>query len=1135
MKKILLAAGLIICSVFARAQNGLENITVEKYYVSNAADAAGAAGMGSALPVGSVTYRIYADMLPGYKFQAAYGVTGHTLVLSTSTSFYTNTDRGDVTPTYSKTNARLNTVMLDSWLSVGAGCAGNFGILKSEDNVAAGGATVVNASGILANTDASAGIPLTTQDGLYAGAPEAVTFVGISNAELDFLSNSGTVGNMLSTSNGSWASLNGSTGPIAATNRVLIAQMTTDGIFHYELNIQIGTPSGGTENYVAASPVGTEITIPSLTGTLGAPNALPSVSITSPASGSGFITGSVVAIAATAADADGTVSSVEFFVDGVSVGVDNTSPYTANYTSVAGTHSLTARATDNNGGQTTSAAVTINVANNPPPTVAVTSPAGGSSFITGTVVPVTATASDNGSVVSVEFFADGVSLGVDNTSPYTANYTAVAGNHNLTARATDDLGAQATSAAVAISVANNPAPIVSITSPSTGSSFIAGTVVSLAANASDNGSVASVEFFVDGVSVGIDNTAPYQASYTGVLGLHSITARATDNLGAQTTSSPVSLNIVSTILPYRISTTSASCSGPIMCIPVDAIGTVSNVIGFDAVMLYDKTRVTPTGLITVGSSLINPAYVDVANSIDTANGSITISLYFNGSAPANANFSGTGNVFCVEFARTSGFSANDTATFSLPFIQESYFTGVLTQLADPGKYISFADTSFKAGLRFWLDNSPLRYDQLNPTQYLVSNIYGNDAACATLSSVSVQPDLAGNFDYNIHNGSNVTITRDIAGTSSVQSVINGFDAFLTRRVLINDGTFTPSVYQIIGMDVNMDGVVSAGDLSQINQRAVLLTPEFRQAWNYNSSGVSNGQPSKDWLFIDGATLTGSPAFHISTTYPSNDGVGFSKFRVPAIPTCLPVPVSTTAGCSIIGQETYKGILLGDINGNFSSVGSGGTLRTAAGSSVVFDLTNSVAGDGYVTIPVSIVTEETVNSLDFAMQFANNSVQYNSVVENANYIQTLANMNADDNTLRFTSYSLQNYEVNKPVVSVRLASANGQINESDLTSFEAYLNGEPVRAEVLTARNSSATMNQQVSVYPNPTTGIINVISGEDADVQIMDLSGSTIVLQTNVNANQKHEINLQSLANGIYMIRISNGNFVSMKKLVVNK
>jgi hypothetical protein len=45
----------------------------------------------------------------------------------------------------------------------------------------------------------------------------------------------------------------------------LIAQITTDGDFSFELNIQIGTPYGGVENYVAKNPVGNEIMLPSLT------------------------------------------------------------------------------------------------------------------------------------------------------------------------------------------------------------------------------------------------------------------------------------------------------------------------------------------------------------------------------------------------------------------------------------------------------------------------------------------------------------------------------------------------------------------------------------------------------------------------------------------------------------------------------------------------------------------------------------------------------------------------------------------------------------------------------------------------------------------------------------------------------
>jgi hypothetical protein len=161
MKKKLLSMFFLFLCVYSNAQNGLENIIVERYYVSNAADATGSIGV---LPAGSVTYRVYADMLPGYTFQAAYGVPNHELRIATSTTFFNNEDRGATTPTYSKVNAAKNTVMLDSWFSVGAACSGNYGILKSEDK---GVVTVVNANGILHNADPSAAIVLTSQDGLY--------------------------------------------------------------------------------------------------------------------------------------------------------------------------------------------------------------------------------------------------------------------------------------------------------------------------------------------------------------------------------------------------------------------------------------------------------------------------------------------------------------------------------------------------------------------------------------------------------------------------------------------------------------------------------------------------------------------------------------------------------------------------------------------------------------------------------------------------------------------------------------------------------------------------------------------------------------------------------------------------------
>ena len=259
MKKLLLNLLLIAGGSAANAQNGLENIIVEKYYVSNANDTTVNEDGGS-LPVGSVTYRIYVDLLPGYKFQAAYGVPNHELKIHTSTSFFNNEDRGAIAPTYTKAQAANNTVMLDSWLSAGGACAGNLGILKSSDN---GIANVVNADGVLQNNDPSAGIPLTLQDGLIAGIPEDLTVVGME-PDLVQLDATNAVGGLIATTNGSWASLNGSTGPTPA-NQVLIAQLTTDGTFSFKLNIQIGTPNGEVQNYVADNPGANEIYMPQLT------------------------------------------------------------------------------------------------------------------------------------------------------------------------------------------------------------------------------------------------------------------------------------------------------------------------------------------------------------------------------------------------------------------------------------------------------------------------------------------------------------------------------------------------------------------------------------------------------------------------------------------------------------------------------------------------------------------------------------------------------------------------------------------------------------------------------------------------------------------------------------------------------
>lgn len=257
MQKIISGLSLLLCCGFVNGQ-GLENVIVEKYYISDANDATAPGGH---LPLGSVTYRIFADMLPGYRFQAAYGIPGHELRLATTTLFFNSEEYcGTVANVIPDRKLKDNTIMLDSWLSAGGASEGTLGILKTKDD---GVETIVNAKGFLQNTNSEAGIPLKIQDGLIRGTPSKVTGFGIDSI-IDVFNNK-TNGSLFSTTNGSWATMNGSMGPDSIDNKVLIAQITTNGIFSFELNLQIGKPSRGVENYVAKNPVSNEFQLSSLT------------------------------------------------------------------------------------------------------------------------------------------------------------------------------------------------------------------------------------------------------------------------------------------------------------------------------------------------------------------------------------------------------------------------------------------------------------------------------------------------------------------------------------------------------------------------------------------------------------------------------------------------------------------------------------------------------------------------------------------------------------------------------------------------------------------------------------------------------------------------------------------------------
>lgn len=191
-------------------------------------------------------------------------------------------------------------------------------------------------------------------------------------------------------------------------------------------------------------------------------NLPPSVRLTSPSEGQEFALGSAVALAATAADGDGSVAKVEYFANGASLGSSTHSPYGLLWqASTAGAYNLTARATDDKGAVTTSEGVTVHVrapAPNAPPTVGWVAPADGTVVTAGTSVTLQAAAADaDGTVTKVEFFVGGNKIGESAAAPFSLVWAAPpVGVHVLTAVATDDRQASTMSSVRTLTVSATP-------------------------------------------------------------------------------------------------------------------------------------------------------------------------------------------------------------------------------------------------------------------------------------------------------------------------------------------------------------------------------------------------------------------------------------------------------------------------------------------------------------------------------------------------------------------------------------------------------------------------------------------------------------------------------------------------------
>ncbi len=319
----------------------------------------------------------------------------------------------------------------------------------------------------------------------------------------------------------------------------------------------------------------------------------PTVTITAPSSGATVSGKSVTISAAASASAGQTITSVQFKLDGNSLGsVAGPGPYNLVFDSTLqsnASHSLTATATDSLGASQTSQPVTVVVNNGPtPPTVSITAPSSNAT-VSGKSVNLSANASAASglTIASVQFKLDGSPIGaaVTGSSPYSATLDSTTlsnGTHVLTALATDSASGTTLSSPVNVRVSNTP-PTVSITSPAPNTSVQGKSVQITATAAAANGlSIANVQFKVDGNNIGnpVTGSSPFSIildSTTLQNQGHLLSAIATDTAGNSTTSGTVTITVNNVTQPPAVAITAplggANVSGK--SVPVSATATAA--------------------------------------------------------------------------------------------------------------------------------------------------------------------------------------------------------------------------------------------------------------------------------------------------------------------------------------------------------------------------------------------------------------------------------------------------------------------------------------------------------------------------------------------------------------------------------
>jgi hypothetical protein len=314
------------------------------------------------------------------------------------------------------------------------------------------------------------------------------------------------------------------------------------------------------------------------------------------------------------------------------------------------------------------------------------------------------------------------------------------------------------------------------------------------------------------------------------------------------------------------------------------------------------------------------------------------------------------------------------------------------------------------------------------------------------------------------------------------------------------------------MDVNGDGLINSGDVSQVLRRAVNFQRGFRQ---------SNSTDTMSWRHFPKSYLVSRPEYHLSTTFPNDNGIGISRLRVVKVDTLFRLDSAYYRPCDTSAMDVVA-ILVGDADGNYATVGT--NAKGKLSRTVTLDARNALKM-GQDTFKIPIYASETIFGLDVKIENHSDNLKIISLKSDVATLET--NIDATTQSAYMSVYATRatGIGMNVPIAYMTVQSKCPKM--PDFGKVTSYLNGETAGTEV-TSRFCSTESG--LKLFPNPVHQVLTIWYGDAQPTMITVFDAIGRKIKVVEPEAEQTILDMSGLVTGVYFVKVDDKTFKIVKQ-----